>query len=366
MTVNILNLHKMILTRFEQDQEEKKNIYTHLKNLTSLLEKITDKDLKRGIEQDIESTKIHLQNLERNTDQYFYKLRITPLIEEYKKELNKPLVLNFMGDPVKQDNTKKNQLEQDILGIIREFGIYQDDTDDLALNADNDYVCENCKNTDMFISDDNILMCKTCGIEKDVFHITFSYKDVDRINITTKYTYDRKIHFRDCINQFQGKQNSTISDKVYNKLTELLERHNVIPKDKTIPKKQRFAKVSKKHIYMFLKEAEYSKHYEDINLIYHNLTGKSLPDISHLEEQLMKDFDVLSELYEQEYIKTQKITRKSFINTQYVLYQLLKRHKFECKKEDFNFLKTTERKSFHDEICSNLFSKLGWNFINTF
>ena len=53
-----------------------------------------------------------------------------------------------------------------------------------------------------------------------------SYKDVERVNMATikitKYTYDRKIHFRDCINQFQGKQNATIDKKVYDKLIEQL------------------------------------------------------------------------------------------------------------------------------------------------
>ena len=76
----------------------------------------------------------------------------------------------------------------------------------------------------------------------------------------------------------------------------------------------------------------------------------------------MADFDTLSELYDREYIQTKKINRKNFINTQYVLYELLKRHKHACNIEDFNFLKTTERKAFHDNICSDLFKKLGWNF----
>ena len=59
---------------------------------------------------------------------------------------------------------------------------------------------------------------------------------------------------------------------------------------------------------------------------------------------------------------TMNINRKNFINTQYVLYQLLLRHKHSCKKEDFIILKTIDRKYFHDEICKSLFEHLGWNF----
>ena len=37
-----------------------------------------------------------------------------------------------------------------------------------------------------------------------------------------------------------------------------------------------------------------------------------------------------------------------------------------AKKEDFNILKTIDRKSFHDDICVGLFAELGWNFSHTF
>ena len=55
------------------------------------------------------------------------------------------------------------------------------------------------------------------------------------------------------------------------------------------------------------------------------------------------------------------IDRKNFINTQYVLYQLLRRHKHPCNKCDFSILKTIDRECFHDEVCKKLFEKLGWN-----
>ena len=50
------------------------------------------------------------------------------------------------------------------------------------------------------------------------------------------------------------------------------------------------------------------------------------------------------------------------INSQYVLYQLLIKHKFNCNKGDFNILKTTDRQTFHDDVCKELFNHLGWNF----
>ena len=95
-------------------------------------------------------------------------------------------------------------------------------------------------------------------------------------------------------------------------------------------------------------------------LIHYHITGKKPDDISHLEHTLLSDFDLLLDTYDK-YFK-HKIKRINFISTQYVLYQLLLKYKHPCRKEDFVILKTTDRKNFHDEICGELFEKLGWNF----
>jgi hypothetical protein len=119
------------------------------------------------------------------------------------------------------------------------------------------------------------------------------------------------------------------------------------------------SKITKEHITLFLKETGFSKHYEDVVLIHATLTGKPAPDISHLENDLIYDFDVLTDIYDKKYKNASD--RKNFINTQYVLYQLLRRHKYPCRKEDFNILKTIDRKYYHDVVCAELFQQVGWN-----
>ena len=122
----------------------------------------------------------------------------------------------------------------------------------------------------------------------------------------------------------------------------------------------RYKKITKDHVLMFLKELEFSKHYENLNLIHYNMTGKKPDDISHLEDKLLADFEILVDAYDKHF--RDKVDRTSFISTFIVLYQLLKKHKHNCKKEDFVILKTMERKSFHDDVCGQLFKILGWNF----
>jgi hypothetical protein len=160
-----------------------------------------------------------------------------------------------------------------------------------------------------------------------------------------------------------GKQNSTVEDKVYQDLEKEFENHYLLDEDKFSDKKQRFKRITKEHVMIFLKDLGYTKHYENINLIHYTITGKKPDDISHLEEILMHDFDQLTELYDKMF---KNIDRKNFINTQYILSALLLRHKHPCKKEDFSILKTIDRRNFHDEITKTLFQHLGWNFTSSF
>ena len=105
---------------------------------------------------------------------------------------------------------------------------------------------------------DNSYICRDCGMTYDFIIHQSSYRDVERVNITTKYTYDPKVHFRDCINQFQGKQNSTIDKKVYEDLIREFKNHQLLIGDENTSKKIRFSKITKDHIYLFLKETNHA------------------------------------------------------------------------------------------------------------
>lgn len=300
-----------------------------------------------------------IKDIETRRTESFYISESIEHIEKYKKILKTPIKMSFLGKKT-EDNLGKKDIISDYLDIASKYsptlsGIHSKDIPKI--------VCNNCNNKKSFdIVENSTYICVECGSQQEVFLYTSSYKDADRVNISAKYTYDRKIHFRDCINQYQGKQNSTIDPKVYTDLEREFENHYLLVGNETTKKEIRFQNIKKDHILMFLKELQYTKHYENVNLIYYNLTGTSPDDISYIEDKLLDDFDILTELYDKRFKYEKKIERKNFINTQYVLYQLLNRHKHPCKKEDFNILKTVDRKSFHDDICIELFTELGWNF----
>lgn len=353
-----------ILTIDTKIKEQFNSEYEKIDNYTRKIE-----DLKKTCKNNISISSVNKLNenieiLEKKVDEiiskeklYFYIAETSDLIQKYKKILQTPIKKTFMGGRHK-NNKEKDKVIRDYLKIAQNY---------ITLNVDlhmksKKVECNNCPNNKQFdIIDDSIYICLTCGSQQEILLHTSSYKDVDRINISAKYTYDRKVHFRDCINQYQGKQNSTINPEVFVKLEDQFYRHHLLLGNKDTQKEIRFSKIEKEHIHLFLKELDYTKHYENVNLIHYHMTGKKPDDISHLEDKLLDDFDALTELYDKKFKNKPGFSRKNFINTQYVLYQFLLRYKHPCKKDNFTILKTVDRKSFHDDIAKKCFEELGWN-----
>ena len=362
--IDILQIHQSILNNFKKEEDL---IDTYREKLETINDSLKIPNLLHRTMKSLESNKQELeskiQNIQDKVSYNFYIMETTEIIEKYKTLLNSPVKINFMGKSQQQNNDKDMLISQ-YCQIATNYTSQPIPTPSITVS--NKILCTNSsctskKNVDIV---DNNYVCIGCGTMLGTVSNFASYKDVERVNMTTKYTYDRKIHFRDCINQFQGKQNATIDKSVYDKLLKEFDLHNLLLPGSTTM--ERCKNITKEHIYIFLKETGCSKHYEDIVLIHYVLTGNKPDDISHLEPNLLDDFDVLTNAYDQQYRKTQQIDRKNFINTQYVLFQLLRRHKYPCKRQDFNILKTIDRKSFHDEVCKNLFEQLGWNFTALF
>ena len=353
--IDIFAIDAKIRKNFENDFAKLSEYKQKLLEVNLILK---DKNIKTKIAENLISVRDDLveniEDIEMKKSFYFYLAESLPFIEEYKEILKTPMKVNFMGKSSGNSKRKKELTKKFIEVAIKYVDI------ELVQNENNPVVvCPNCNNKkDFDLIDNTLYICTRCYARLPVLRHNSSYNDIDRINISSKYMYDPKIHFRDCIKQYQGKQNCTIAPEVYTKLEEQFELHYLLEGDKNTPRKERFRNVTKNQIIIFLKELDYPKHYENVHLIHYNLTNIKPNDISHLEEKLLDDFDRLIELYHK---KFKNIKRKNFINTQYVLYQLLQHHKHPCEKEEFIILKTVDRKFFHDEVTRKLFTELGWN-----
>lgn len=326
----------------------------------------------------VKEQKYQNQRSEDDTNLHYYLIHAIPILDRYRESLQKQVKVHFMGASMPSLSLEElNSIIREYLKLVRRYfpkEFYDQNLEEMEKymvnsSTNNSNIlkltgkkqkCTSCHMENMTVANlDNYFICESCGYTYDSISNDISFKDIDRINISNKYQYDRRIHFKDCINQYQGKQNATIDSQVYKDLTEQFRLHHLIPENyKELPKLEAFKNVTKEHILMFLKETGYTKHYEDVVLIHYQLTDQPTPDISHLENDLLQDFDQLTDLYDKRYRNNE---RKNFINTQYVLFQLLKRHKYPCKKEDFNILKTIDRKYFHDSVMQDLFEIMGWN-----
>ncbi len=354
--IDIITLDAKIRANFNEEINKIDVYKERLSNINDILSE-NPRNLKPRFYNTLKNSQKELEtyifNLTNQSDLNFYIIATSQIIEEYTELLRKPLKITFLGKPSKSDKNKLSLIKK-FIDIAQNY-VNIDISD--STNTSEIIDCKNCGNKkDFDIIETNIYICLKCFSEQIIMKHVSSYNDIDRINISSKYMYDRKVHFRDCIKQYQGKQNSTIPDKIYKNIEHQFSKHHLLV-DSPI-KEEKFQNITKNHILLFLKELGYSNHYENVHLIHYNFTGIKPDDISYLEEQLLDDFDALTDLYDKQF---KNINRKNFINTQYVLYQLLQRHKHKCNKEEFIILKTIDRKFFHDEVCKTLFEQLGWN-----
>lgn len=366
--IDILSIHARIRKGFVLD---KKKLPSYKEKLADIDMSLLDTDLKPHVVTMMSKARHTLANkiddIEQNISRDFYNSKSNQLIVSYREMLNTAIKRSFIKKTNVQDVRveKKRKIVREYLTIAQEYW-------DVDFPSENPSVtfhhvsCDKCGNTkkeDFQITDENVYTCQTCFSQQTVMRNTPSWSDIGRVNISQKYVYDRRVHYRDCILQYQGKQNCTISPKVYTDLAEHLEIHGALNGSIGDSQQYRYKNVTKRLLRDFLSELGYNKHYENIHLIHSILTGIKPDDISHLEEVLMDEFDQLTTVYDEDF---KDLDRKSFVSTQCVLYQSLCKHGHPCKQSDFNIIKTPERKWEHDDILRHCFSRLGWSYIGLY
>lgn len=371
-SIDILGIDREICTAFDQEILFLPELEDRLNKLNLHISTTSGTDrIMKGMLETKNNLLAKINKIKSGEDKNFYITETLELLRRYRRILRKPIKVNFMKNRISgRKNTVKNKIVEKYLEVVRKYNSFLTNSSYYAIInteslVDQKTTCNNCGNTkDFEIEDGGETICAECCSQQICYKSSqSSYNDMNRVNIISKYIYDRKIHFRECINQYQGKQNCAIPQKVFTDLEERFESHNMLLGDKNSSRKERYKNIKKKNIQDFLKDLGYVKQYENTHLIYSILTTKKLDDITHLEEQLLRDFETLQNLYEKMYKNTK---RKSFINTQFVLYILLLRYKHPCKEEDFSLLRTQDRKTFHDTVCSEMFQELGWKFTPVF
>jgi Poxvirus Late Transcription Factor VLTF3 like len=375
VSMDILELYAKIQNFIDCKETEMQKLKTKMTQLQSLL---SYKDKFRLRPRIVRIIEFNLSNLLQEIDEFenlrYFNFDVQPILEKYHALNNQTMVIPFF-------NTNRQILKEHVLKKEEAKGEFLQKLKDYTSLKNFEFMMKHyinmprsspppcvCGNKTEFIKDEDRAVCALCSTEQSLICNTSSFSDVGRVNMASKYTYNRQVHFRDCIIQYQGKQKTHIPDEIYTLLeAKLVERKLVVPEQKARTNKlKKYEKVTRALVLEILKELELKKFYDDIVLIHHILTGQACDNIEYLEDSLLDDFDKLTETYDNLY--TSKDTdgkpakRKNFINAQFVLYQLLRKHGHPCNEMDFLTLKTSERKRFHHTICKELFNILGWKY----
>lgn len=322
------------------------------KELSDLKNSASSKDKQRTAE-----LRKKIKDIETNFDHYLYILNTEKILQDYKEIVSSQNARSFVcldKDAAEDEILKRDDIINRYLLVARNYVEITNFVQPLKRMC-----CPNCKNTDMRRSneEDTYFRCTVCAVEVQIVDDTISFKDIDRVNMCARYTYSRKGHFIDAIKKHQGKQNvdPEIMQNIVNILTKEMVFHNTDA-----------STVQKRHLHMFLSEKGLNSYYDDINLIYHIITGKPCADISAYENQLLEDFDEQENVLDKVAALDENDQRVNSLNVYYKLYKLLQRLGYKCFKDDFYILKTKCKEDEHDEKMRKVWQILGWKWIETF
>ena len=209
--------------------------------------------------------------------------------------------------------------------------------------------------------DDDCTICPNCGLEKINIIKSAFYADGGRIN-NCRNNYEDRANFEKVLMRYQGKQVTKPGKDLYIKLDEYFisrgllssKEYNALPLTGDGTK----AGTSREMMFDVLSNIGCSGYYDDINLICSVFFGWTLPDVSHLEDDIMKDYDEFQAVYDQ---LPDRDGRESSLNSQWKLFILLKRRGWPCKAKDFKIPTTASILEYHKIKTKQIYQILGWD-----
>lgn len=348
----ILHIDTQIRSFLSQNISSVSDLQQELRKCLTILHDGEDPSQRILAQRKVSELRKRIKDLESTLELGLYIFRTEDLLEEYRQLLRQEGGGSFIKMDLYEFNKNKARMdviESNYLRVARDYAIIEN-----VAQKPQKMMCPTCFNIDLTPSDedDSIFICGMCLTEVEIMDDTPSFKDTDRVNMSSKYTYTKKGHFSNAIKRFQGVQN-TEPKKIEHAVSIL---KNEMIKHNLVEEREMVNSVTKDHLYMFLSEQCLSDRYDDLNLLFHIITGEPCPDISQYEDALFEDFDLLEKAYKE----IDDGSRSNSLNVNYKLYKLLQRQGYPCKKDDFYILKTKTKEDEHDEKMRECWEHLGW------
>jgi hypothetical protein len=402
---NILEVHDLILKRFEHLRESQIN---------DLTDKLAQEQHKLTIPQTVVDRKAaqaaitkltqQLDVLTNHRDTHEYLEAVTPLIETYRSLGTTTKVVSFRAEKKSSqsqislrsssasvpslrssstsvpslrssstnvpspDRESKRKLRHATITQYLEIARHYIQID-VIRETGSANICPGCQMdlTDVPKDDETgIQTCPNprCGYEKLNLLRAMISTESSKSNTGGRNSYDDRDNFYKALMRYQGKQPNRLPDNLATVLDNYFRSYGLPTTDEVrkMPLTERGTRgtTTRELMYRALFETGNASFYEDVNLICHIVWLWTLPDVSHLEDQIMDDYDKTQKVYECIWKN-----RKSNLNTQYRLFKHLQLRGHKCSIEDFKMVKTREILEYHDAIWEHMCQGSRLTFIRT-
>ena len=230
----------------------------------------------------------------------------------------------------------------------------------LNINTQNIYnssnnSCKNCSENNFEIDSKNgVIICTNCGSCEQHFNYSsngLNYSDSSHIEaVSQPFSYQRKNHFKEWLNQLQGKEVTIIPDCVVNLVLLEIKKERITNSDD----------ITSERIKKYLKKLKLNKYYEHIPNLISKITNKPpLTITKDFEEVLLQLFDKIQEPFKKHCPKN----RKNFLSYSYTLHkfcQLLGKDEYLIY---FPLLKSREKLFEQEKIWKGICNDLAWKFV---
>jgi hypothetical protein len=355
--LNIIDIHNKVIENLEWEYNVLLNT---LKHRLQELERVRDELLNspiltlvryQTIESQINDLKATINNIDngKRLNQYIEKSR--PHIDHYRDLTNK-VVFN-KEDPSKIQ--ERLSIIDGYLNVVREF--IKIDVIKKPITATKCSVCGLDLST-VYITD-TLSYCPSCKVTLSMFNRTPNYSSPSVSKSKNNNYTDRK-NFYKALLRFQGKQDvKKLPSDIFTKLDTYFRRYS-LPTGEEIRKTRELNEKGQRkgtNLQMMIEAIRRigESCYEDANLICRIYWGWELPDLTQYENMIMSDYDMFQKEFE-----SIKGSRKSSLNTQLLLYRLLRKNNINVTEDQFKIVKTDSIRQYQEEIIDKIFKKLGW------
>ena len=222
----------------------------------------------------------------------------------------------------------------------------------LENKRNNIFRCPGCDGKTTNDISSGLSVCFNCGLtEKTNISNLPEWNHAETHEYIKPYSYKRTNHFKEWINQIQGREGTLIPNEVINLLIIEIKKERL--KDKTL--------ITYSKIKEFLKKLKLNKYYEHIPFIKDKLGIKPPIMSPELEEKLCNLFMEIQAPYS----KYCPDNRVNFLNYYYTIYKLCELLNQNQYLPYFPMLKDVDKRIEQDIIWKNICKELNWDFVPT-